>query len=59
MATRTFKIKPKVKGTKVLDPETMKPLNATGETKPRNEHWLRRIKDESVVEVKLNTTKDK
>ena len=60
MATKTFKIKPKVKGSRVLDPITFEPLNAAGETKPRSEHWLRRIKDESVVEIKpKNTTEDK
>lgn len=60
MSTETFKIKPKVKDSKVLDPITFEPLKAAGENKPRSEHWLRRIKDESVIEIKpKNTTEDK
>ncbi|WP_373020734.1 DUF2635 domain-containing protein [Thiomicrorhabdus sp.] len=50
-----FKIKP-AQGMKVRDPETMKPLKTSGETKPRNEYWLRRIADKSVVEIKPKTT---
>lgn len=47
----TFKIKPANKDVTVLDPETRKPLEAKGETKPRNEYWLRRLADKSVIEV--------
>ncbi|WED23519.1 DUF2635 domain-containing protein [Vibrio sp. JC009] len=51
---KTFKVKPK-KGLLVRDPQTREPLKATGETKPRNTYWLRRIQDESVTEVKVKT----
>ena len=52
-----IKVKPK-KGLLVRDPETRKPLKASGEDKPRNTYWLRRIKDESVIEMtKTATTK--
>ena len=54
---QTFKIKPKVKGKSVLDPITYKALKATGEVKPRNSYWLRRIKDGDVVEVSTATQK--
>ena len=48
---RQIKIKPKVKGVLVRDPITREPLKASGEMKPRNAYWLRRILDASVVEV--------
>lgn len=47
----TINVKPK-KGLLVRDPETREPLKAAGEEKPRTTYWLRRIKDESVIEVK-------
>lgn len=47
-----FKIKPANKEIKVLDPETFQPLKAAGELKPRNEYWIRRLNDGSVIEVK-------
>lgn len=53
---KEFKIKPN-KGAKVRDPETMKHLKTTGETKPRNEYWLRRIADGSVVEATAKPSK--
>ncbi len=59
MATQTFKIKPKSSSVKVLDPQTLKPLKSVGETKPRNEYWLRRLMDGDVVEVIKQTTEGK
>ena len=41
-----IKIKPE-KGLLVRDPITREPLKATGELKPRNTYWLRRINDGS------------
>ncbi|WP_375751605.1 DUF2635 domain-containing protein [Vibrio sp. HN007] len=55
---KTIKVKPK-KGLMVRDPETREPLKSAGEEKPRNTYWLRRIKDESVVEVKASSTTQK
>ena len=53
----TIKVKPK-KGLLVRDPETREPLKTSGEDKPRNTYWLRRIKDESVIDMtKTATTK--
>lgn len=49
-----FKIKPNVKGKVVQivrDPITYKALKVSGEVKPRNSYWLRRISDGDVVEV--------
>ncbi len=45
---REIKIKPK-KELLVRDPITREPLKNSGENKPRNTYWLRRIKDDSVV----------
>ncbi len=53
---QTFTIKPKTSGLLVRDPESRKPLKPEGEEKPRNTYWLRRIKDQSVVEVKAKTS---
>lgn len=50
----TFKIKPAVAGTKVLDPISREPLKAKGEEKPRNEYWCRRVLDGAVIEIKKN-----
>ncbi|BDU38751.1 DUF2635 domain-containing protein [Vibrio nigripulchritudo] len=51
---RTIKVKP-VKGLVVRDPETRIPLKGAGEEKPRNAYWIRRLNDQSVVEVKSKT----
>ncbi|RYU50040.1 DUF2635 domain-containing protein [Aliivibrio finisterrensis] len=48
---REMTIKPATKGLLVRDPITREPLKASGEMKPRNAYWLRRILDTSVVEV--------
>jgi len=48
----TFKIKPAQTSVNVRDPESRKLLKKDGEIKPRNEYWLRRIADGSVVEMK-------
>ncbi|MFA1562591.1 DUF2635 domain-containing protein [Aliivibrio fischeri] len=53
---REMKIKPQ-KGLLVRDPITRTPLNEKGEIKPRNAYWLRRIKDESVVELTKSVSK--
>ncbi|MFA0155402.1 DUF2635 domain-containing protein [Vibrio sp. 10N.261.46.A3] len=47
---KTFKIKPKKELT-VRDPVTREPLKASGEVKPRNLYWLRRLKEGSVSDV--------
>ncbi len=44
-------LKPAKPGLIVRDPITRNPLAAEGETKPRNSHWLRRLKDGDVVET--------
>ncbi|MBL4830036.1 MAG: DUF2635 domain-containing protein [Aliivibrio sp.] len=53
---QTVRLKPK-KGLLVRDPLTREPLKATGETKPRNTYWLRRIQDGTalIVEQKKET----
>ena len=48
---REIKIKPATKGLLVRDPITREPLKASGEMKPRNIYWLRRIADVSVVKM--------
>ena len=50
-----FTIKPKVAGSKVLDPISKQPLKGKGEEKPRNEYWCRRILDGAVIELKTNS----
>ncbi len=40
--------KPTTKDLLVRDPITRVPLKASGEVKPRNAYWLRRILDDSV-----------
>lgn len=54
-----FKIKPKEPKQQVLDPETRKPLKATGEMKPRIAYWLRRVLDGTVVEIKTTAKEQK
>lgn len=44
-------LKPSRPGLIVRDPETGKPLAEEGETKPRNSYWLRRKKDNDVIEA--------
>jgi hypothetical protein len=39
-----FFIKP-VSGVTVRDPETLEPLTESGELKPKNSYWLRRLND--------------
>lgn len=51
-----LKIKPAKKGLIVRDPNDGKPLKETGEEKPRNIYWLRRIKDKSVVDMNAKKT---
>lgn len=41
----------------VRDPVTMLPLAEQGEVKPRDTHWLRRLKDGDVVETTLKAAK--
>ncbi len=48
---KTIKVKPK-EGLMVRDPETREPLKSAGEVKPRNSYWLRRLKEQDVLEVK-------
>lgn len=55
---QTFNIKPK-KGLTVKDPETLAPLKAAGENKPRNAYWLRRLQDGSVTEMAAKATTQK
>lgn len=43
-----MKVKPK-EGYVVRDPHSMRALNAEGEEKPRNQYWLRRLRDGDVV----------
>jgi hypothetical protein len=56
---KTFNIKPAVAKQKVLDPITFAPLKTKGEVKPRNEYWLRRVLDKSVVEIKPTAKEQK
>lgn len=35
----------------VRDPASLKPLDASGEWKPSNQFWARRIRDGDVIEV--------
>lgn len=46
-----FKIKPAQASLKVLDPDTKEPLKKSGEVKEKNEYWIRRVLDGSVVVV--------
>jgi hypothetical protein len=48
---RRFNIKPAREGLIVRDPITLKQLAAEGEQKPTSSYWLRRIRDNDVVEV--------
>jgi hypothetical protein len=48
-------IKPRVdadgKPMLVRDPRTKKPLDANGEWKPKDQFWVRRIRDKDVVDI--------
>ena len=55
---QTFKIKP-LAGISVLDPDTKQPLKQSGEVKPRNEYWLRRLVDGVVIEIQSKSKEDK
>lgn len=50
----TFTIKPRA-GITVKDPETLEPLKKTGESKPRNTYWLRRVSDGDCTVVEPST----
>ncbi|WP_019275980.1 DUF2635 domain-containing protein [Vibrio coralliilyticus] len=50
----TFTIKPR-EGITVKDPETLEPLEDTGESKPRNTYWLRRVNDGDCTVVDTST----
>ncbi len=56
--TGTFKIKPTVKDSIVRDPDTLAPLEAKGEVKPKSPYWLRRIAKQE-VEVVLSKPQTK
>ncbi|MFQ1018668.1 DUF2635 domain-containing protein [Gilliamella sp. CG13] len=45
-----FFIKP-VSGVTVRDPETLDPLAESGELKPKNSYWLRRLNDGDIEVV--------
>jgi hypothetical protein len=50
----TFTIKPK-EGVTVKDPKTLEPLKTSGESKPRNTYWLRRVNDGDCTVVDTST----
>ncbi|AYV21125.1 DUF2635 domain-containing protein [Vibrio mediterranei] len=50
----TFTIKPK-EGVIVKDPKTLEPLKTSGESKPRNTYWLRRVNDGDCTVVDTST----
>ena len=45
-----FYIKPSG-GVTVRDPETLEPLTESGESKPKNSYWLRRLNDGDIEVV--------
>lgn len=49
-----FTIKPKA-GVTVKDPETLESLKTSGESKPRNTYWLRRVSDGDCTVVDTST----
>ena len=55
MDSKTLHIKPAT-GQRVRDPLTGQLLNVSGETKPSNSYWWRRLQDGSVVEVTATKT---
>jgi hypothetical protein len=46
----TMRIKPRL-GLLVRDPATYRPLALEGEDKPRDQYWMRRLRDGDVVKV--------
>lgn len=50
MSGSTMRIKPKL-GLIVRDPVTFRPLAVEGENKPRDQYWMRRLRDGDVVKV--------
>lgn len=46
-----FFIKPTSEKVKVRCPRSFEHLKAEGEWKPRNSYWLRRVRDQDVVEA--------
>jgi Protein of unknown function (DUF2635) len=50
MSGSTMRIKPKP-GLIVRDPVTYRPLAVEGEDKPRDQYWMRRLRDGDVVPV--------
>lgn len=53
-----FFIKP-VSGVTVRDPETLEPLAESGELKPKNSYWLRRLNDGDIEVVEQAKKKSK
>ena len=51
-----FFIKP-VSGVTVRDPETLEPLSESGEKKPQNGYWLRRLNDGDIEVVEQQKKK--
>lgn len=51
MSAVTMRIKP-APGLIVRDPVTYRPLAVEGEDKPRDQYWMRRLRDADVVLVK-------
>jgi Protein of unknown function (DUF2635). len=52
-----FFIKP-VSGVTVRDPETLEPLAQSGELKPKNGHWLRRLNDGDIEVVEQSKKRE-
>ena len=50
MSGSTMRIKPRL-GLLVRDPATYRPLALEGEDKPRDQYWMRRLRDGDVVKV--------
>jgi hypothetical protein len=54
---RMIHIKPKL-GLIVRDPVTYRPLAVDGEDKPRDQYWMRRLRDGDVVLAKQSEPED-
>ncbi len=54
---RMIRIKPKL-GLIVRDPVTYRPLAVDGEDKPRDQYWMRRLRDGDVVLAKQSEPED-
>lgn len=50
----TLHIKPR-DGVTVRDPRTARALKKSGEKKPRNTYWLRRLRDGDVIDLDAKT----